>query len=122
MVIKCIVRGCKSEWHPGCNISFTEVNKENQPSDLSDMVQGDEDSNILIKSNEKYATSAASKRTWETMLDVPSCSHVTDKSTSPIQIYCADKSVQARIKSSREEELMIRVCKQGLNHHEKKSL
>ncbi|CAG4996736.1 unnamed protein product [Parnassius apollo] len=29
----------------------------------------------LVQSNEKYATSAVSKRTWETMLDVPSCSH-----------------------------------------------
>ncbi|CAG4943432.1 unnamed protein product [Parnassius apollo] len=138
-----------------CSLVQTQVNKENQPLDLSDTVQGDEDLNILIKSNEKYATSAVSKRTWETMLDVPSCSYeswplrdatkeyiyifllckkpryllrdileterenmniddiitseiITDKSTSPIQIYCTDKSVQARIKSSREEELMIR--------------
>ncbi|CAG4996735.1 unnamed protein product [Parnassius apollo] len=42
--------------------------------------------------------------------EIADCSlvQVADKSTSPIQIYCADKSVQARIKSSREEELMIR--------------
>ncbi|CAG4969828.1 unnamed protein product [Colias eurytheme] len=191
MVIKCIVRGCKSEWYPGCDIIFHsfpsnqgELNKwlnivqlkkpffekakicslHFKPTDY--MVTGkrlrpgvkpffnEQANSSPLQLNEEYATSAACKRTWETMSAKPSTSHeslplhdateknvivsickkprsilrdfleagkenmpiddtltpkkVMDRSTSPVQISCADKSVQTRLKSSREETLMKR--------------
>ncbi|CAK1587823.1 unnamed protein product [Parnassius mnemosyne] len=57
-----------------CAVAKTHVSKQRK-STIRFTVQDDEESNILIKSNDENATSAPSKRSWETMLDVPSCSH-----------------------------------------------